>query len=87
MMFHVYKAFFLCEITGSGRSDGHETDDMEFPPPRTIAVIVAGARGPKPGRANVRPSPEPGGTNRLRLNGWKVWVKSSEWKDRPRIRY
>ncbi len=32
MMFHVYKAFFLCEITGSGRSDGHETDDMEFPP-------------------------------------------------------
>ncbi len=31
MMFHVYKAFFLCEITGSGGSDGHETDDMESP--------------------------------------------------------
>ena len=29
MTFHVYKVF-LCEITGSGRSDGHETDDMEF---------------------------------------------------------
>jgi len=28
--FHLYKLFFLCELTGGARADGHETAGAEF---------------------------------------------------------